>query len=209
MKGYATTMPLPAILFDFGGVLLRMEDPTPRTNLAIKYGLSRPALEAVVFLSESSVEASMGKIDTDSHWKAVAKVLDAPWSAIPEIKREFFSGDKLNFELFEFIRQSKSTCKIALLSNAWDDLRQRLDEDFHLTDLFDQVFISSEIGIMKPDPQIYCLACNRLGVDLVEAAFVDDTQENIEAASMLGMTGIRFHNTDQVIADLRTWLEKG
>jgi putative hydrolase of the HAD superfamily len=75
----------------------------------------------------------------------------------------------------------------ALLSNSWGleyYPRQLLDE------LFDQVVISGEVGIRKPDPDVFVLAARRLGLEPQECVFVDDTEGNVEAARSVGMTGL-------------------
>jgi FMN phosphatase YigB (HAD superfamily) len=52
-----------------------------------------------------------------------------------------------------------------LLSNAWDNLRGVLEQDWRILDAFDQVIISAEVGLAKPDAPIYQLAVERLGVE--------------------------------------------
>jgi putative hydrolase of the HAD superfamily len=56
----------------------------------------------------------------------------------------------------------------------------------------------------KPDPRIYELTISRLGgVELHECLFVDDNEQNVEAARALGMTAVQFHSNDQAIPEIR------
>jgi putative hydrolase of the HAD superfamily len=73
-----------------------------------------------------------------------------------------------------------------------------------LEELFDVVLESSKLGIRKPDPRIYHHACERLGVEPAEAAFLDDLGSNLKGARALGMTTIRvaLDETESAIAAL-------
>ena len=76
--------------------------------------------------------------------------------------------------------------RTGLISNSWGlGIYDRLDS----TELFDAVVISGEVGLHKPQPEIYLLACERLGVEPAAAVFVDDLRENCAGAEAVGMTG--------------------
>jgi HAD superfamily hydrolase (TIGR01509 family) len=76
-------------------------------------------------------------------------------------------------------------------------------QQFHLNSEVDTIIISSEEGVMKPQPEIYRIAASRLGVQPQEAIFVDDELRFVAAAQSLGMHGIQFKNTEQAIAEIR------
>jgi putative hydrolase of the HAD superfamily len=88
------------------------------------------------------------------------------------------------------IRARAAGFRTGLLSNSWgnDYPREKWDE------LFDAVVISGEVGLRKPDPQIFRLMADRLGLALGECIFVDDLVPNVRAAAELGMIGV--HHTD-------------
>jgi HAD superfamily hydrolase (TIGR01509 family) len=65
-------------------------------------------------------------------------------------------------------------------------------------ELFDDILISSEVGMTKPDERIFRLAASRLGLEPHECAFVDDSEHNIAAAEAVGMRGVLFRS----VADL-------
>ena len=159
-------------------------------------------LSRIVFESESSRKASLGKISTDAHWAAVTGRLGHPASDARSIREEFFAGDIVDTALVDFIRSLRPRYKTGVISNAWPDLRDYLAEK-QLDDAFDTLVISAEVGIMKPEPRIYQIALDNLGVSAREAAFVDDTPPNVEAASALGMHGILFREPVRALRDLK------
>jgi epoxide hydrolase-like predicted phosphatase len=92
--------------------------------------------------------------------------------------------------------------RTALLSNSWG-----LDYDrTGWNDLFDAVVISGEVGLRKPEPEIYRLAADRLGLAPEECVFVDDLAPNVRGAVRVGMVGVHYVDHDRVVAELRELL---
>lgn len=83
-------------------------------------------------------------------------------------------------------RAKRAGVATALLSNSWGNAYPRDGWD----DIFDVVVISGEVGIRKPEPAIFRLTCERLGVPARECVFVDDMAANVAAAEELGMAGV-------------------
>jgi epoxide hydrolase-like predicted phosphatase len=69
-----------------------------------------------------------------------------------------------------------------------------------IRELFDVVVISAEVGLHKPQPEIYRLAAERLGVEPQNCIFVDDLRENVEGAEAVGMTGVLHRDVEETIA---------
>jgi putative hydrolase of the HAD superfamily len=86
-----------------------------------------------------------------------------------------------------------------LVSNSWSTAHY--DREL-LAELFDTVVISAEVGLHKPQPEIYRLAAERLEVEPAECIFVDDLQENCAGAEAVGMTAVRFRNAPEAISRL-------
>ncbi len=158
-------------------------------------------LSRLVFESETSRQASIGKLTTQAHWAAVARRLARPAEESAALREEFFAGDVLDRSLLDFIRSLRPERKTAVLSNAWPDARDYLLQN-KFEDAFDVIVFSAEVGLMKPDPAIYELALRRLDVRPDEAAFVDDTTANVEAAQALGLHGVAFRSPSQLRKDL-------
>ncbi len=75
-----------------------------------------------------------------------------------------------------------------------------------LDDLFDVVVESAVEGLRKPDPRIYELVCERLGVRPDQSVFLDDLGANLKPARGLGMTTIKVNDPDEALAELSTVL---
>ena len=195
-------MTVRAIFFDLGGVVVRTEYQAPREHLAERLNTTYEDLNRIVFESDSSRQASVGSITTEAHWDAVTRRLGRRPSETKTIREEFFAGDIVDLSLLAFIRSLRPRYKTGVISNAWPDLRQYLAEK-KADDAFDALIISAEVGVMKPEPKIYQLALDQLGVKAREAAFVDDTPVNVDAARALGMQGILFKEPRRALTDLK------
>lgn len=200
-------MTLRAVIFDFGGVLMRTQDSSPRRSLAQRLGVSLEALLHLVFESESARLATLGQISTWQHWENVRLALGLPPDQAAEVASAFWSGDALDTDLIAYLRRLRPRYRTALLSNAWDDLRNALRHQWNIEDAFDEVIISAEVGLAKPDPRIYQLALMRLGVMPNQAVFVDDFVENVIAARSVGMQAIHFRDPSQVRSELAQMLD--
>ena len=199
-------MTVRAVFFDLGGVVIRTEYQAPREYLAERLNTTYEDLNRIVFESDTSRRASIGELTTEAHWEAVTRKVGRPASEAGIIRQEFFAGDIVDIELLDFIRSLRPRCKTGVISNAWPDLRQYLTEK-KAVDAFDALVISAEVGIMKPEPKIYQMALEKLGVTAPEAAFVDDTPVNVDAARALGMQGVLFREPRRALSDLKEILK--
>ena len=117
-------------------------------------------------------------------------------------KTSFWGGDQLDHELLDIIRRMRGRYRTAMLSNAWENLRSLMTNDWHISDAFDAIVISAEVGLMKPEPKIFDLVLEKLGAAPQEAVFIDDFKENIEAARRQGLNVIHFNNRTQALCEL-------
>jgi aspartyl-tRNA(Asn)/glutamyl-tRNA(Gln) amidotransferase subunit A len=199
----AARMTLRAIIFDYGSVLVRMNDETPRVQLAERYRVALDYLYHTVFNSPTAISATVGEIPVSQHWDAVLAAINIPIEEKDDFLHQFWSADALNRELIDFIRQNlRPQYKLGLLSNAWDDLRTLLTEHWGIAGDFDDLIISAEVHTAKPDEAIYRLALEHLGVAPEEAIFVDDVLANVEAARAIGIQAIQFFDNPQLFAEL-------
>ena len=77
------------------------------------------------------------------------------------------------------------------------------DPRFAVLHRLDGWLLSGEVGVIKPEPEIYAIACERFGVKPAEAVFIDDRADNVEAAQRFGLTAIRFTDAQQLRDELR------
>jgi HAD superfamily hydrolase (TIGR01509 family) len=71
-----------------------------------------------------------------------------------------------------------------------------------IAELFDGVVISGEVGLHKPEPEIFHLGAERIGVPPGECAFVDDLRENCDGAAAVGMTPILHRGAEGTVPEL-------
>jgi 2-haloacid dehalogenase len=92
--------------------------------------------------------------------------------------------------------------RLYALSNWSGDLFRRNQDRFPFLDWFDGMLISGEVQLIKPDPRIYELLAQRFEVDPGRAVFIDDREDNVEAARASGFVGVVFTSAGQLRTDL-------
>lgn len=195
-----------AVVFDMGGVIVRTMDRNPRAKLAARYGLSYAAIDDAVFNSATARLATLGQVSEADHWRAVAAQLKLDGADLSEFRTQFWAGDAVDQELITFINALRPKMRTGLLSNAWSDAREVVRAKYAFLHVFDAVIFSAEVGLAKPDPQIYQLMLAQLAVSPQQSIFVDDFLENVEAARAVGMHAIQFRSFEQFCADYSTMI---
>ena len=200
-------MSIQAVIFDVGGVLLRVQDRRARRKWEAHLGLAEGTLFKAIVTSQVSARAMVGEVSEEAVWKHAAASFKLNAEQSRAFQRDFWSGNRLNAELVRFMRALRRRFKVAILSNAWSDTREEFSQRFGLDRLADAMIISAEEGVAKPDPRIYHIAVERLGVRAEAAVFVDDLPENVQGAQAVGMRGVQFKNNAQTIAEIKRHLE--
>jgi putative hydrolase of the HAD superfamily len=127
---------------------------------------------------------------------------------LARLRTVYFERMETNGAMIEFIREMRGRgVRTALLTNnvrEYEPLwRAKLPE---IDELFDVVVDSAFVGMRKPDPAIYELTLERLGVPAEQCVFVDDLELNCEGARAVGMAAVRFERAEQAIPELRSAL---
>ncbi len=181
-----------AVIFDFGGVLVKTQDYAPRHRWDETLGMPHGTVESIVHGSRSWLQLMRGEIDHAEYWADVAARLNISDAAVAELMRDFYSGDRLDQELVHCIHTLRERGhQVALLSNATVALPAELME-LGIYDLFDPLVISAHIGALKPEAEAYSTVLSRLGIPGEQAIFVDDVLANIEGAAALGIHGVHY-----------------
>ncbi|MBP9675828.1 MAG: HAD family phosphatase [Anaerolineaceae bacterium] len=195
-----------ALIWDMGGVILQEKNPEPRMKLADEFHIKLSELYYQVFNGELSNRATVGEILEKELWENLSQSFNIPPEKFTDFFARFWEGDKIDSDVRDYIQKKKGQFQIALLSNAWSDTRYWLDY-YDITDLFDEIVISAEVKLAKPDPAIYHEVLRRLSIAPEQAIFVDDREENIAAANQLGMHGVVFKTTQQALEDVEKLLQ--
>lgn len=200
-------MSIRAVVFDIGGVLLRIQDRGYHRKWETTLGLAEGALGKEIYVSEVSSRATLGQASVGDVWQYVTLMFSLNTEQVEELRRDFSATEVMDEELLTFLRSLRPRYRTALLSNAWPGARELHNQRYRLCDAVDEMIFSAEEGLAKPDPAIFTLAARRLGVQLDETIFVDDWPPHVEAARSLGMHGIVFENTNQVMAEVCSCFE--
>jgi putative hydrolase of the HAD superfamily len=140
------------------------------------------------------------------YWQEVGDRLGADWS--PGLHQELWSADVAGWLDFQphsvdlLRRIGASGARLALLSNAPREIGGALRHSPAL-DGFHAVFFSGDIGLVKPDPEIYKHVLSELGVEPEGTLFVDDREENVRSAGELGIRVHHYRAPEALTAQLR------
>ena len=199
-----------AALFDFGGVILsspfdafasyEQEAGLPE-GLIRRLNSTNPDTNAWARLerSEVSIEEFCSVFEAEA--MEVGHTVDAQRII------GLLSGE-IRPEMVEAVRRcKKGGLTTACLTNNFvmgDGHVDRESEMSAVMELFDAVIESSKVGVRKPDPRFYEMACEQLGIEPSEAVFLDDLGINLKPAKAMGMTTIKVLSPEQAIADLES-----
>lgn len=116
----------------------------------------------------------------------------------------FFQGFGERPEIVGVVRYLRGKTKLAAITNnvARDEPAQRRTSGLDVQSLFDVVVESAIVGVRKPEPRIYQIACEKLGISPHEAVFLDDLGANLKGARALGMATIKVDDTLSAIDEL-------
>jgi len=127
--------------------------------------------------------------------------------ALHRFREVYFEALHPNEPMIELMRELQaSSLRMAMLTNnvrEWEPLwRSMLPVD----EIFETVVDSGFVGCRKPEPRIYEMTLERLGLPAAACLFIDDLEPNIEGARALGMNAVHFRDNEQAIAEIRAAL---
>jgi putative hydrolase of the HAD superfamily len=124
--------------------------------------------------------------------------------AAPSLIDRLFAGSGPDDDMAEAVRRARAAgIRTGLVSNSWGTRRYPREV---LTELFDGVVISGEVGIRKPAPEIYQLGAERIGLEPGACVFVDDLPFNLAPAAELGMATVHHRTAAETIDELERLL---
>lgn len=154
-------------------------------------------------LMDLSHSSDLGYVTKADYLKAVASYTNTSEAEIDMILK---TDHVRNLAMVDLVRSLRSEYKVALLSNVGQHIIDTLFTPADIEELFDAVILSSDVHMMKPDPVIFELTAQRLGLLPEECVMIDDIEVNIDGARRAGMQGIVCLSTEQATTDLRALL---
>lgn len=169
-----------AIIFDFFDVI--HSDPYNRW-------LRKHNLERKGGFEKSAQKVDRGEISHEEHYREVSKMSGQSTDSIKEI---FNDTSLIDRDMVGLIRTLRGHYKIGLLSNSSGPYLRPILEEHGLVELFDEITISADVGLIKPEPAIFEHMLEKLSVQASEAIFTDDNPRNVAAAESIGIRSIIF-----------------
>ena len=190
-----------AIFFDAGSTLIQITPRRQRTRFALAsmgFAVQPGALEDAMSQVEERLSQAFDHVYTREqeadYWRqcyrGIMEALEIPdegdslWPLLQE--RSFYTEWTTVYpEVHSVLKLLKPGHKLGLISNAFPSLKELWDV-LDLSGYFDSLVISALVGVSKPDPRIYELALEDLGVEAKDSLFIDDMEKNVLAAEKLG-----------------------
>ena len=144
-------------------------------------------------------KSDYGKLDKQNFYQEISRLT---YISISEIIKGVEAETIINAPLATFVTSLKHKGYItACLSNGTKEWTLEVISDHGLEVLFDEIVLSGDLGIVKPDPRIYLHTLEKLSVEATQAIFVDDRSVNTDAAEKCGIRSILFKNTNTFISE--------
>lgn len=205
-------MVIKTILFDFGGVLYKMPDPKgidKWTNLlGIKNSPEIAEMLSNPHESELVKDICLGKITEEEAWGMIRTRWSVTPGLIRRIRRNFLSKRSLNRQMVDFMASLREDFQLGILSNAGDQARSLMTDVLNLDRYVDEIIISAEEGVIKPDEEIYQIAMDRLDTKPEQTLFIDDYLENVQSAERFGMKVVHFTENQQAMQKIRESIQE-
>ncbi len=208
-------MSIEAVIFDFGGVIvpggaepIANETESPFVQVERRFGLPPGFAFRWLYLENPGwMRLRVGEGSFEEWHETSRRLITERASAeAAEAFIEALTADRppaFNPGMLELIQQLRGRYRVGLLSNAAPGLEQDLERKFQIAHLFDDIVNSATVRLAKPDPRIFLLAAERLGVRPEACFFTDDLAHNVEAARGVGMTAHQFRGAGELAAALR------
>jgi len=203
-----STVPVSTVVFDIGGVL---EDaPAPPVGVAQEWEarLGLPPGELNERLGDVWAAGAIGAVSEAEVHRAIGRLLRLEEAQVDAFMQDIWTEylGTLNVELAEYFSGLRPRYRTAMLSNSFVGAREKEQERYGFGDITDLIVYSHEVGTCKPDPRIYRLTCDRLGVLPEQMIFLDDQPQFVDAALEAGIVAILYQDNEQAIADINARL---
>ena len=195
------------LLVDFGGVLTTNVFDSFR-HFCEDEGLDPAAIKRL-FAEDPAALACVrgierGELSEQDFAERFGELLELEPERRAGLVDRMFGHIEPDEEMVEAVRRARAQgIRTGLISNSWG--RGRYDRD-SFGELFDGVVISGEVGLYKPQPEIFRLGAERVGLEPGECVFVDDLRENCEGAEAVGMTAVLHRGADASLERLEELL---
>lgn len=192
------------VVFDYGEVISVSQSAADRAALVEISGLDTRVFWELYDRYRDDLD--QGVTLPGEYWNLIARDAGVEWS--PSRLQQLWAADIRSWISVEpgtvqlLAELHAGGTRVALLSNAGFDFSDPFRHS-PMAAYFEAMFVSAELGLIKPDPEIYRVTARELGITLEQMVFIDNKKINVDAATALGVTGHVF----TTVAELRAFLE--
>ena len=191
--------PIGALLFDLGGVLIEIDFERVFSAWAKFSNLPLPEIRRRFSVDVAYEHHERGELDGPSYLRHIRQLLeiDASSQALHDAWNTIFVG-RIQSTIAR-VKTARQHLPCFVFTNS-NELHQQAWEAAYpdVLSLFEEVFVSSELGLRKPDPQAFAAVASRIGLAAPTILFFDDLRQNIEGARAFGMQAIHVRDPSDV-----------
>ena len=194
------------ILFDIGNVLIKLEQERAFKKLA-KY--MNPLTAMLIwakkdeFMKDIRQEQNLletGKMTIQQFFSRLKGKIGLKMD-FEQFEDAWCSMFSLNEDVVQFANELSKKYKVYLLSNTNETHINHLYKEFPVFDFVSGTALSHELGVLKPAPEFFNKALEKLDIKAEESVFIDDSELNAKAANEVGITAFKFDNLEKLKED--------
>jgi epoxide hydrolase-like predicted phosphatase len=190
-----------AVIWDLAGVVLHTVKGTFNTLLAERLDAPLAEIDRLMLSKENELW-DIDEIDDDTYYTFLLKELRMPMERKAIIRKFVVDDFYVDQNMLAYIKDLRASVTTMLLTNFPSHIHDFMKTDWIVEGAFDHLIASCDVKLIKPDPAIYMLALDRLGLEAEECVFIDDREVNVNAAQRLGINGIVFQSKSQTMRDV-------
>jgi FMN phosphatase YigB (HAD superfamily) len=195
-----STERIEAVVFDLGGVLFENIQEFFLPDLARRHG--RDPQELLQLGYRHGAAWGLGQATEADYWRGILTDAGLSHDLLPGLLAETSTYIRPIPETWELVRALPPALRLGILSNTTAEWVRRLRSVEDWAGRFDPVLLSYEIGLCKPDPAVFALLLQRLGLPGSLVLFVDDREENLDAAHVHRIQGHLYMTAPDLRRDL-------
>lgn len=192
------------LIFDYGGVISLPQSPEHVNNIIRSLRQDIDGFQEAYYKQRAQYDSA--QISGEQYWQNIILhygLNPTDFEITHFIQEDVLSWTKLNGAVIQFIRESKQKFyKLAMISNMTRDTLTYLRRYCSWLELFDVLCFSCDLGVTKPDYEIYAACLSKLNIPPEDCLFVDDSLKNVRGAVESGMHAILFTTFSQFKQEL-------